>query len=139
MTIDDAVRFFASDTRRHKSYPLVASGGHVEGMAGRADVLRWRAESSHGDETLFDRVSDSSLIVGYADEPVSQLADRMVLADRGRVPIVDRKSMRLVGLVSRKDLLNTRAITRKTEATRAAFFGRRAASQVVTQSATSAD
>jgi CBS domain-containing protein len=104
-------------------------------MAGRADVLRWRAESSHGDETLFDRVSDSSPVVGYADETVSQLADRMVLADKGRVPIVDRKTMRLVGLVSRKDLLNTRAVTRKTEATRAAFFGRRA----VAQSAASAD
>jgi H+/Cl- antiporter ClcA/CBS domain-containing protein len=139
MTIDDAVQFFSGHAWHHKSYPLVGTGGHVEGMAGRADVLRWRAENSHGDETLFDRVSDSSLVLGYADEPVSQLADRMVLADRGRVPIVDRKTMRLVGLVSRKDLLNTRAIARKTEATRAAFFGRRAGSQVTGQSAASAD
>jgi H+/Cl- antiporter ClcA/CBS domain-containing protein len=129
MTVDDAVRFFSSDERRHKSYPLVGTGGHVEGMAGRTDVLRWRAESSHGDETLFDRISDSSPIVGYPDEPVSRLADRMVLADKGRVPIVDRKTMRLVGLVARKDLLNTRAIARRTEAARASFFGRRTESQ----------
>ncbi len=62
----------------------------------------------------------------------------MVLADRGRVPIVDRKTMRLVGLVSRKDLLNTRTIARKTEATRAAYFGRKAVSQKPTQSKISA-
>jgi H+/Cl- antiporter ClcA/CBS domain-containing protein len=139
MTIDDALAFFSNGTRRHKSYPVVASSGLVDGMAGRADVLRWRTEASHGDETLFDRASDSSLVVGYADETVSQLADRMVLGDRGRVPIIDRKTMRLVGLVSRKDLLNTRLIARDTEMTRTAFFGRWPRTQLVPQPQTPTD
>jgi H+/Cl- antiporter ClcA len=137
MTIDDAVTFFSGDVRRHKSYPLIGADGRVDGMAGRSDVLRWRGESPHGDETLFDRASDASLVVGYADEPVSQLADRMVMADIGRVPIVDRKTSRLVGLVSRKDLLNTRAMARETEAKRSAFFGRRATQRVTSPSLSS--
>ena len=78
-------------------------------MVARADLLRWSAESPHEDQSLFDRVSDRSLTVGYADEQVSHLADRMVLADIGRVPIVDRETQRLVGLVARKDLLRIRA------------------------------
>jgi chloride channel protein, CIC family len=126
MPVDEAIAFFSSAARRHKSYPLIDASGQVAGMVARADVLRWRAESPHGEETLFDRISDRSLDVGHPDEPVSHLADRMVLADVGRVPIVERDTQRLVGLVSRKDLLRIRATAKSTEASRIAFFGRRA-------------
>jgi predicted transcriptional regulator len=123
MPVDEAIAFFSSEARRHKSYPLIDADGRVAGMVARADVLRWRAENLHGKESLFDRVSDRSLTVGYADEPVSHLADRMVLADLGRVPIVDRETQRLVGLVARKDLLRIRATAKSTEANRAAYLG----------------
>jgi chloride channel protein, CIC family len=125
MSVDQAVAYFSA-AAEHKSYPLVDANGQVVGMVARADVLRWSAENPHGDETLFDKVSDNSLTLGYADEPVSFLADRMVLADLGRVPIVERGTQRLVGLVSRKDLLRIRATTKSAEISRAAFFGRQA-------------
>jgi CIC family chloride channel protein len=125
MKIDEALAFFADGTHRHKSYPILDAQGIVVGMVSRADVLRWRAETPHGDETLFDRASDRSLVVGYADEPVAHLADRMVAADLGRVPIVARGTLGLVGLVSRKDLLRIRATAKSAEASREAFFVRR--------------
>jgi CIC family chloride channel protein len=124
MPVDEALSYFTSETRRHKSYPLIDEAGRVSGMVSRADLLRWSAEGSHEDQSLFDRVSDRSLTVGYADEQVSHLADRMVLADIGRVPIVDRETQRLVGLVARKDLLRIRATAKSAEANRTAFFGR---------------
>jgi CIC family chloride channel protein len=124
MPVEEAVAFFSSEVQRHKSYPLIDADGLVAGIVSRADVLRWRAESPHADETLFDRVSDRSLTVGYPNEPVSHLADRMVAADVGRVPIVESHTMRLVGLVSRKDLLRIRATARSMESNRVAFFGR---------------
>src|SRR6185437_14305301 len=121
MSVDEAVSNFSGEGRR--SYPLIDEDGRVAGMVARADLLRWSAEGSHEDQTLFDCVSDRSLTVGYADEPVSHLADRMVLADIGRVPIIDRDSQRLVGLVARKDLLRIRATAKSAEANRVAFFG----------------
>jgi CBS domain-containing protein len=54
----------------------------------------------------------------------------MVLADLGRVPIVDRETQRLVGLVARKDLLRIRATAMSTEANRAAYLGWRTAPKV---------
>jgi CBS-domain-containing membrane protein len=123
MPVDEAISFFSSEARRHKSYPLIDADGHVTGMVARADVLRWRAENPHGEESLFDRVSDRSLTVGHPDEPVSHLADRMVFADLGRVPIVERGTRRLVGLVARKDLLRIRATAKSTEAKRVAYLG----------------
>jgi hypothetical protein len=49
----------------------------------------------------------------------------MVTADVGRVPIVDRDTQHLLGLVSRKDLLRIRAAARTSESSRIAFFGPR--------------
>ncbi|HVI28513.1 chloride channel protein [Hansschlegelia sp.] len=122
MKIDDAVAFFAGPEHRHQSYPLVGSDGRVEGIIDRADVLRWSAERAHGEETLFERASDSSLTLGYPDEPLSRLADRMVAADVGRAPIVTRDGGRIVGLLSRKDLLQARGAAREAETTRAAYL-----------------
>ena len=130
MRVDEAIAFFSSEKRRHKSYPLIDAAGGVAGMVSRADVLRWRAENPHGEDSLFDRASDRSLTVGHPDEPVSHLADRMVLADLGRVPIVDRDTLRLVGLVARKDLLRIRATAKSSEATRVAYLGWRSLPKV---------
>ena len=48
-------------------------------------------------------------MVGYDDELAGHLADRMALAEIGRVPILNRKSGVLVALVARRDLLRVRA------------------------------
>ena len=49
------------------------------------------------------------LVFGHDDELAGHLADRMALAEIGRVPILNRKSGVLVGLVARRDLLRMRA------------------------------
>ncbi len=48
-------------------------------------------------------------MTGYEDELVGPLADRMAVADVGRVPILRRSDDKLVGLVARRDLLRVRA------------------------------
>lgn len=123
MPVDEAIAFFTSGDRRHKSYPIIVEDGSVVGMATRSDVLRWRTESRHGAMTLYELASDSSLTVSYPDEIIGRLADIMVATDVGRIPIVERNTMRLVGLVARKDLLRIRAVTRAEEQDRASFFG----------------
>lgn len=50
---------------------------------------------------------------------VGDLADRMVQADVGRVPILDRRSSKVVGLVARRDLLSVRARLLREESQRA--------------------
>jgi chloride channel protein, CIC family len=49
------------------------------------------------------------LVFGYDDELAGHLADRMAATEIGRVPIVNRRSGLLVGLVARRDLLRVRA------------------------------
>jgi CBS domain-containing protein len=123
MSVADALAFFSDEVYRHKSYPIVDDDRRVVGMAGRADVMRWR-KSGDCSGTLYDSISDRSLIVGYPDEVLARVADRMVTADLGRIPIVDRATRRLVGLIARKDLMRTRLVINQAEQERAAFFGR---------------
>ncbi|MCE9648729.1 MAG: chloride channel protein [Parvibaculum sp.] len=123
MPVADAVAFFTSDEHRHKSYPVIDEKRHVVGMATRSDVLRWRTESRDEGVTLYDVASDISLAVSHPDEILGRLADLMVTADVGRIPIVERGTRKLIGLVARKDLLRIRAVTKAEEQDRASFFG----------------
>jgi chloride channel protein, CIC family len=107
--LGEAIAFFgaAEGATRHKSYPVVDEGGCVIGMVSRSDVLRWTREGWNTGDTLASR-NTGAPVVGHPDELAGQLADRMAAADLGRVPIVERQSGKLVGLVARRDLLAVR-------------------------------
>ncbi|MEK1886306.1 MAG: chloride channel protein [Phyllobacterium sp.] len=122
MRIDVAINYFKGPGHRHKSYPLVDNWHRLVGVVDRADVLRWTIEDTHADETLFERISDNNALFGYPEEVVAQVADRMVLNDVGRLPIIDPRTRQVVGLVARKDLLRTRLNNQSAEHERGGFF-----------------
>ena len=124
MPVDNAVAFFSADEPRHKSYPVVTADGRLAGMVARADVLRWRTEGEHQAATLDDLVSDTSAVSAYPDEVLGRVADLMVSADLGRIPIVDRDKHRVIGLIARKDLLRIRSVVNEQERDRNAYFMR---------------
>ncbi|HEY2709246.1 MAG TPA: chloride channel protein [Caulobacteraceae bacterium] len=119
MPVDQAVAFFTAPEVRHKSYPVVDSRGVVVGLAPRAEVMRWLSEGPHEGQTLSEVVSDAGMLRGAPDEAVGRLAEQMVEREVGRVPIVDGGG-RLVGLVTRKDLLRVHARQRAQEVERQA-------------------
>jgi chloride channel protein, CIC family len=126
MTVGAAVAFFTAQAPRHKSYPVVDKAGRVLGLAARAQILRWMTEDGGESRTLSEAVSDEALLSGHPDELVGELVERMVERDLGRVPVLDEDG-RLVGLVTRKDLLRVHARQRALEADREAapLFGGR--------------
>jgi H+/Cl- antiporter ClcA/CBS domain-containing protein len=134
MTIAEAVAFFTEDQKRHRSYPVVDEAGNVVGMATRADILRWQGQATKAadattpaDATLYDMASDSDLTVAYSDDLLGRVTDLMIERDVGRVPILDRGSRKLVGLIARRDLLRIRALRNVEELERTAVLRRRPA------------
>jgi CBS domain-containing protein len=117
MTVTDAVAFFSLDAvaLRHKSYPVIDANGKLAGIVSRADVFRWTRDGWDEGLTLGDTCDGGSLVTSYADELVGRLADRMAEFDKGRVPVIDRASGKLVGLVARRDLLRVRAAAGREE------------------------
>ena len=110
MPIGDLVNFFTADgpPKRHKSYPVIDADGALIGIVSRSDVLRWTVEGWPAGQLLRDVVSEQELTVGYDDDLVGRLADRMAAADASRVPILRRGNRAVVGLVARRDLLRVR-------------------------------
>jgi CIC family chloride channel protein len=109
----------------HHAYPVVDGAGRPVGLVSRSDALDWALEERDGDVaegTLGERVSDADLAVVHPGDVVSHALDVMLAAGQGRLPVTDPQSGRLVGLLTRKDLLQVRATVVRAEAERRAFF-----------------
>lgn len=111
MSVSAVIDFFTAPDapRRHKSYPLLDIKGCVRGIVARADVLAWMVADPVSGKSLPELLAGQELVVGYEDELVGPIADRMAESGHGRVPILRRPEGTLVGLVARRDLLRIRA------------------------------
>lgn len=123
-TVAQAVAHFTTLQPVHTSYPVVDGQGVVVGEVTRADSLAWALDPQDEARTLAQALAGREPMIGYPDELASRIADRMALSGVGRVPIVDRTTGRLVGIVGRKDLFRSRARRLRDESARTAYFRR---------------
>jgi CIC family chloride channel protein len=125
LPIPDAVAVLQQG--RHRVYPIVEASGRLVGMVSRADALAWRIEGGLEAQTLAERASDAALPVAHPDDVVARVVELMLSTGRGRIPVTDLATGRLVGLLTRKDLLQIHAGTSRAEGERQAYFlaGRR--------------
>jgi H+/Cl- antiporter ClcA/CBS domain-containing protein len=114
MSIRQAVVYFGSEAV-HRSYPVVDSGGRLLALVSRSDALRWQVDSDLADTSLSEALSDPSQPFAYPQSPIGEVADLMVETGVGRIPIVDPETMRVVGLLSRHDLLKARSSGTRSE------------------------
>ena len=116
MPVPEVLRFFA-DKAEHRSYPVVDEDGRLLGLVARTDALRWQV-SKKAEGQLADHMSDASTQFAYPETPCGQVADMMVESGVGRVPIVDPETRRVVGIISRQDLLKVRMTSERGEKVR---------------------
>jgi CBS domain-containing protein len=64
---------------------------------------------------LADHLSDASSQFAYPDTPCGNVADMMVDSGIGRLAIVEHGTRRVVGIISRQDLLKVRSRQRRSE------------------------
>ena len=113
MPLGDAARFFAEEAQ-HRSYPVVDKQGRLLGLVSRTDALQWKvARQTEG--RLADTLSDASTEFAFPETPCGEVADMMVESGVGRVPIVDHRDRRVVGIISRQDLLKVRSRQKSVE------------------------
>ncbi len=124
LTVAQAIAHFTTAQPVHTSYPVVDEAGVAVGEVTRADSLAWALEPALHEQTLAQALQGRELVHGFPEELASQIADRMALSGAGRVPILDRDSGRVLGIVGRKDLFRSRARRLREEAERASFLRR---------------
>jgi CBS domain-containing protein len=113
MSLEDAAKFFA-EKATHRSYPVVDSQGRLLGLVSRQDALEWRV-AGHGAGRLADALSDASMGFAYPETQCGEVADMMVESGIGRVAVVNPEDRKVIGIISRQDLLKVRSTQRSTE------------------------
>ena len=100
-----------SASSRRSAAPFLSRGrpaGALLGLVSRTDALQWKvAEQREG--KLADSLSDASTKFAYPETPCGEVADMMINSGVGRIPIVDHHDRRVVGIISRQDLLKVRS------------------------------
>jgi CBS domain-containing protein len=112
MTVEQAVAFFGSG-ERHKSYPVVTPDGSLVGLISRGNVLRWTRGAANQDDSLGDLCTE--VATAFPEETAGMLADRMADGRFSRVPVIASDSRKLIGIVSRRELLRVRALALRAE------------------------
>ncbi|WP_368667145.1 CBS domain-containing protein [Novosphingobium sp. 18050] len=88
-------------------------------------TLRWEVEGFDRATLLAENLSDASKPIAFPESPSGVVADLIVQSGIGRIPIVDRESRTVVGILSRQDLLKARHKFRAGETERTCHVGAR--------------
>jgi len=123
MTLREAVKFLTAPERRHPSYPVVDTNGHVLGIVDPPSVMAWRRAGQHRDASLGDLLAGTRIAVADPNEYLENLADRLMNANVAHMPVVAPDTETLVGYVGWKDLMRARQKVRDEDRDRAAFLG----------------
>ncbi|MBN9144580.1 MAG: chloride channel protein [Novosphingobium sp. 63-713] len=116
--VSEALAFFA-DGAWHRSYPVVNAAGGLVGMVSREDALNWQSGGMELDLCLRDVLSDASSPYVWPQTPIGALADLILETGKGRIPVLSPADGRVVGMVTRHDLLKARQAARADEVVRA--------------------
>jgi H+/Cl- antiporter ClcA/predicted transcriptional regulator len=124
--------FFLGHGPKHQGYPVLDEDGSLAGIITKADILdRWikgLVKGTNPDLALdpiiaYDLVQRAPITV-YPDETCRSAVEKMAAAGIGRLLVVSSQDPRkLVGIVTRSDLLKPRARLAEEEQRRERFIG----------------
>jgi CBS domain-containing protein len=126
--------FFGSGHPRHQGFPVVDAAGDLLGMVTRSNLLEHWVSSmlqpakdgspAEVHPIITYDLLDRQPITAYPWESCRTAAERMAQAGVGRLPVVSPDNPdKLVGLITRSDLLKGRARYVEEEAKRERFIG----------------
>ncbi|GLS44960.1 chloride channel protein [Methylobacterium brachythecii] len=123
MTVPEAIA--AVERGEHRTYPVVDADGRPVAVVSGKDALHWKMTPGPKTERLEERLADCTATVVHPGDVVAHAVDLMLGHHRGCIAVTETGTGRLVGIVTRRDLLKVRAEVIRSEDERRVFFTRR--------------
>jgi CBS domain-containing protein len=109
MTVHDVLATYFGPQQQFRGFPVVGQGGELLGMIDRATLARALEADPQGRQRLASVVT-APAVVALAGETGRMIATRMAVNGVERLAVVaDDDRRRLIGIVSRSDLVNPSA------------------------------
>ncbi|MBU6448490.1 MAG: chloride channel protein [Rhodospirillales bacterium] len=124
-SVGDAIAFFLAPSHRHRSYPVVDEEQRLVGLVSRADILDWIGAQTPPTGCLAEILAKTATPSASPSETISAVAVRMMVRRAPRIPVVDPETRKLVGMISRGDLIKLRWKEFEAETVREAHFKRK--------------
>ncbi len=125
MRVGDTIDFFLDLSHRHRCYPVVDEEQRLVGLVSRADILDWIGAEIPRTRYLTEVLAKAAPPTASPNETISAVAVRMMVCRAPRIPVVDPATQKLVGMISRADLIKLRWKEFEAETIRAVHFRRR--------------
>jgi H+/Cl- antiporter ClcA len=98
-----ASKYFGSE-QKFRAYPVVDGKGALLNVVDRSEVLAWLKDDPNGTARLAD-IIDKEPVVAFPDESCKTVAIRAAVEKLDRMVVVSREDQKLLGMVTRYDLL----------------------------------
>ena len=122
ITLHQVAAFLSNPATQHPSFPVVDAEYRVLGIVDPPAVLRWRRAGKHRRTTLSELLAGNRQLIGYPDEYLDAIIERMSLANVAHIPIIAREDARLAGYIGWRDLIQARARLQAEERERVVFY-----------------
>jgi len=101
-------RYFSS-SQKHRGFPVVDETDRLLGILTISDVMEMSL--SEPDQTLTAKdLLRNDPIVAYSHETCREAAERMAASGIGRLPVLSEETRKLIGIITRSDLLKPRLL-----------------------------
>jgi chloride channel protein, CIC family len=124
-TVGEAINHFLDPAHRHRAYPVVDRTGRLVGLVSRADILGWIGRKTPRTVPLSVALAGRAVPTASPNETISTVAVRMMTRHAPRIPVIDPETRRVLGIVSRGDLVKLRWREFQAETIRRAHFRRK--------------
>jgi H+/Cl- antiporter ClcA/CBS domain-containing protein len=110
---------------QQRLFPVVDADRTLVGVITRHQVREWLAASAAGEPRTLREMIRETPEIAYEDEPLRAIVFRMAETGITRLPVVDRKAHRFMGMVALTDLLTARTRVLDAERRRERVLGAR--------------
>lgn len=125
LPVETLISTYFNRDLKFRGYPVVSDDGVLQGILTISDVLVNKVQSLQH-EMCARNVASSNVITIYPDETCREAAEKMAMSDIGRLPVVSVENPRkILGIVTRTDLLKPHVIHHELEEKREQFFKER--------------